>query len=221
MALVTLRLSPAARTSLSLSAVALLLSLMPACLSRDEGGSPDPASDGSAPTEAGSFLPSDLPPAQPSPPPPGANLRPEEVARWERNPDRAFHKAKALDRPLLMLFTGLAWSENARTLGDEVFLSRSFNAFARQELALAFLDYPRNPSNAPPALRKLKERFRVSGFPTIIVLDPSGLEIHRQTGYAEGKPRDYFEELHRALKGTAPDYDALLERSEPDSPSSP
>jgi hypothetical protein len=100
---------------------------------------------------------------------------------------------------LLVLFTGLEWSENARLLGEEVFLSKSFNALAREHLVLLFLDFPQNPGEAPEALRRFKEHYRVSGFPSVLLLSPDGTVLHRQPGYRPGRAQDYFEELRAAV----------------------
>tara|TARA_R110002096_G_scaffold273422_3_gene467222 strand:- start:11413 stop:11991 length:579 start_codon:yes stop_codon:yes gene_type:complete len=120
---------------------------------------------------------------------------------WERHPGKAMQDARKQDRPLLILFTALSWSENARKLGDEVFLSRTFNDFARKELVMSFLDYPQSISSAPESMQMMKERYRITGYPTIVLLDHKGKELWRRSGYVPGKAKDYFEELRGAVEG--------------------
>lgn len=119
---------------------------------------------------------------------------------WERHPGKAMREAREKDRPLLVLFTALAWSDNAKKLGDEVFLSRTFNDFAREKLVMTFLDYPQSISSAPESMQMMKERYRVTGYPTILLLDHKGKEIWRKSGYVPGKAQDYFDDLSEALE---------------------
>jgi len=120
-------------------------------------------------------------------------------AKWETNPSRALSKAKGLDRPVLLLFTALDWSPNARKLGDEVFASQSFNDFAHENLVLTYLDYPRDKLKTPDSMRRAKEKFSVTGYPTLLLLNPDGSEMFRKTGYLAGKSRDYFKEIREEV----------------------
>jgi len=150
-----------------------------------------------------SFLPDELDPANAGPEgPPNQgrrDLKAEEYAHWETNPARAMSKARALDRPLLLLFTALSWSRNARLLGEEVFLSRSFNELARKHLVIVYLDFPKNTSEAPRSHRKLKKHYDVSGLPAVVLVDGEGRLLFETTGYTPGKARDYFRELEDAV----------------------
>ena len=128
-------------------------------------------------------------------------VKPEDFARWERDPARAKRKSELLNRPLLVLFTGLSWSSNARLLGEEVFLSKSFNTLAREHLTLLYLDFPQNPSDAPPEVQRFKNYYEVKGLPSVIILTSDGKIGYRRTGYAPGKAQDYFKELEKAVLG--------------------
>lgn len=154
-------------------------------------------------TQEASFLPDDADPA-PLPdttrPPISTPERPEDFAKWERDPLRAKRKSELLRRPLLILFTGLEWSTNARLLGEEVFLSKSFNALARENLTLLYLDFPQNPRDAPESLQQFKEYYRVKGCPSVVILKPDGSVAYRRSGYTPGKAQDYFRDLEGAVR---------------------
>jgi hypothetical protein len=145
-----------------------------------------------------SFLPKELrPDATVGTPPPREPEKASDfrVAKWDENPSRAIRKADALGRPMLLLFTALEWNENAHKLGNEVFLTKTFNEFANEHLILTFLDYARKPLDIPDVLRAMKKQYKVTGFPTLLLLDSKGKEIFRKTGYRPGRARDYFNEL--------------------------
>jgi hypothetical protein len=177
------------------SASALLL----LCACQAPSGASATSSEGADATTA-SFLPDHTSPPEAPRPALSTPDRPEDFAKWERDPARAKRKSELLDRPLLILFTGLSWSSNAKLLGEEVFLSKSFNGLARENLTLLYLDFPQNPRDAHPALQQFKEYYDVRGFPTVLILNPDGSVGYRRTGYVPGKAQDYFRELETAIR---------------------
>ena len=124
---------------------------------------------------------------------------PEEPdsAVWQVMPRQAFAMAQRQQRPLVLLFTA-QWNANCLSLSEEVCTTRSFNDFARDELVICFLDYPQNISDAPRSMREVKEKFRVSGYPTVLIFDPEGNVVREINGYRKGKPVDYFSRLKAA-----------------------
>ncbi|NOX98469.1 MAG: thioredoxin family protein [Verrucomicrobia bacterium] len=116
------------------------------------------------------------------------------AATWERNPHRAFAKAKARQKPLLLLFTA-QWNTVCHSLSSEVFSSKTFNRYAKENLVICYIDFPRDPLDIPDALRKLKEKFKVHGLPVLLVFDTEGHVVQQFTGYSAGRPVDYFNNL--------------------------
>lgn len=117
-----------------------------------------------------------------------------ESAWWEVNPHFAFDRAQREQKPLLLLFTGV-WNPQAMALSQEVFSTKSFNEYVKEHLVICYLNYPRNYSDAPDALRRLKDKFKVKGYPNVLLFNPSG-EVERGIrGYRTGRPVDYFNQL--------------------------
>ncbi len=122
-----------------------------------------------------------------------------ESAWWEVNPHFAFDRAQREQRPLMLLFTG-SWNTQALALSQEVFATKSFNEYVKENLVICYLNYPRNFTDAPDALRRIKERFKVKGYPNVLIFNPNG-ELERGiTGYRSGRPVDYFNELTVACR---------------------
>lgn len=131
------------------------------------------------------------------------SLRPERVpvfpddpesAWWEINPRYAFARAQREMKPLLLLFTG-TWNTQAMALSSEVFSTRSFNEYVKENLVICYLNYPRNFTDAPDSLRNLKEKFKVRGYPNVLVFNPNGEVEKGIRGYRSGRPVDYFNQL--------------------------
>lgn len=122
-----------------------------------------------------------------------------ESAWWEINPHIAFDRAQREQKPLMLLFTGI-WNAQAMALSQEVFATKSFNEYVKENLVICYLSYPRNYSDAPPALRKIKDKFKVKGYPNVLLFNPNG-EVQRGVrGYRTGRPVDYFNQLQAACR---------------------
>ena len=117
-----------------------------------------------------------------------------ESAWWEINPHFAFNRAQREQKPLLLLFTGM-WNAEAMSLSQEVFSTRSFNAYVKENLIICYLSYEKNYTDTHEALRAIKDKFQVRGYPNIVIFNPNG-EVERGIrGYRTGRPVDYFNEL--------------------------
>lgn len=122
-----------------------------------------------------------------------------DSAWWEINPSYAFARAQREQKPLLLLFTGI-WNTQAMGLSQEVFSTKSFNEYVKENLVICYLNYPRNISDAPRELRRLKEKFKVRGYPNVLLFNPNG-EVHRGIrGYRTGRPVDYYNKLRVACR---------------------
>jgi protein disulfide-isomerase len=88
-------------------------------------------------------------------------------------------------------------------LGHQVFSQPEFKHYAAQHLVLLEVDFPRKKelsAGQKAANEKLAERFGIYGFPTVIILDPSGKKIG-ELGYMPGGPEAFIaavEKLRRA-----------------------
>jgi hypothetical protein len=122
-----------------------------------------------------------------------------ESAWWEVNPSFAFLRARREQKPMLLLFTAV-WNPQALALSEEVFATRSFHEYVKENLVICFLSYPRNYSDAPDALRRIKDKFKVKGYPNVLVFNPNGEVQRGMRGYRTGRPVDYFNQLVAACR---------------------
>ncbi|MCB1087232.1 MAG: thioredoxin family protein [Verrucomicrobiae bacterium] len=123
-------------------------------------------------------------------------VRPDDPhsAMWEVDPRVAFARAQREQRPLLLLFTA-DWNAKCLKLSEEVFSTKSFNDFVKENVVICYLNFPRNQTDAHPLFRDWKERFGVMGYPNLLVFDPEGHVVREITGYSTGKPVTYFNQL--------------------------
>ena len=110
---------------------------------------------------------------------------------WQTDYKQALARAAEEKKQVLLDFTGSDWCPYCVRMDKEVLNQREFKNFAAGNLILVKLDFPRR-KQLPPAEaeqnRKLQQKFDIQGFPTYVLLDPSGKELRRQLGYLEGGP---------------------------------
>lgn len=125
-----------------------------------------------------------------------------ELGAWTENWDLAIGAAEELKRPILVNFTGSDWCVWCIRLVNEVFSKDEFHEYAKENLILLKLDFPRNIAQ-DDALKKqnatLQKKFGIEGFPTIVLMDSTGKEINR-TGYQKGGAESYIKHLKDLLK---------------------
>ena len=119
---------------------------------------------------------------------------------WLTDYTQAQGEAKAKKKLLLMDFTGSDWCGWCMRLDREVFSQPEFQQYAEKHLVLLEVDFPMRKQQ-PPALRRqneeLMQRYRVQGFPTIVLLDERGRQL-QQLGYIPGGPAAFIAALPSA-----------------------
>jgi protein disulfide-isomerase len=117
---------------------------------------------------------------------------------WLTDVPKAQEIAKKENKVVLLDFTGSDWCPPCIKLHSEVFSSDAFKEHAGKKFVLVELDFPRSKKLAPELKKandQLKEKFSITGYPTIILLDSSGKEIGRKVGYGGEKAKDYIAKL--------------------------
>lgn len=123
--------------------------------------------------------------------------------KWMTDFSAAQKKAKEEKKLVLMDFTGSDWCGWCIKLNKEVFDTKEFEDYAKDNLVMVEVDFPRRKqlsSEQKAANQKLQEKYKAQGFPTIIVLNAEGKEVWKQVGYMEGGPKAWIAKLDQAKK---------------------
>lgn len=125
----------------------------------------------------------------------------EPCPAWMTDYAEATAAARKQQRPMLLLFTGSDWCPPCKRLERSIMDTNFFAQFARENLVLVLLDFPKRKQLAPE-LRKqneaLAERFGVHAYPTVLLLTPEGEPLGK-LGYAEGGPKAYTRAINRII----------------------
>lgn len=114
------------------------------------------------------------------------------AADWETDYGKALAKAKAENKQVLLDFSGSDWCGPCIQMRKQVFSQAKFRAYADKNLVLVEVDYPQRKKQSAELKKqneKLSKQYGIDekGFPTIVLLDPSGKVLREFTGY-DGEP---------------------------------
>ena len=122
---------------------------------------------------------------------------------WLTDFKKAQEEAKASNKLLLIDFTGSDWCGWCIRLNREVFSKPEFREYAAKNFVLLEADFPRGKELSAEVKAQnleLARRFRVEGFPTIVVLDSTGKKVG-ELGYTPGGPAAFIAQLDKIRKG--------------------
>jgi protein disulfide-isomerase len=125
-----------------------------------------------------------------------------EDLKWLTDLDKAKAQAKAEKKSIMLDFTGSDWCGWCIKLNNEVFSKPEFAKYAKDNLVLVEVDFPRGKKQTEEvkkANQALQEKYKIEGYPTIIVLNSDGEKIG-ETGYVEGGPKAFIAKLDEIKK---------------------
>jgi len=117
---------------------------------------------------------------------------------WLTDLPAAQAQAKSENKLVLMDFTGSDWCGWCIKFKKEVLDTPEFQAYAAKNVVLVEVDFPNKKSQSADlksANAGLKDKYRIEGYPTLVVLNQNGKEIGRQVGYSEGGPKAFIAKL--------------------------
>jgi protein disulfide-isomerase len=125
-----------------------------------------------------------------------------EELNWTTDVPKATQQAKTEKKLVMMDFTGSDWCGWCIKLHKEVFSKPEFAEYAKKNLVLVEVDFPRAKKQAEAlkqANQSLQQKYSIEGYPTIIVLNGEGKKVG-QLGYMQGGPKAFIAELEKLRK---------------------
>ena len=125
-----------------------------------------------------------------------------KVGEWTMDFDAAKALAEEKNLPILINFTGSDWCGWCKLMDREVFSKAEWQAYARENIVLVTIDFPRDKTLVPMHFvarnQKLSEAYGVQGYPTYIVLGSDGATRLGQLGASrDASPSSFIGELKK------------------------
>jgi protein disulfide-isomerase len=123
---------------------------------------------------------------------------------WLTDLSKAQAKAKAEKKMVLVDFTGSDWCPPCKALHKNVLSSPEFLSYAKDNLVLVEIDFPRTKVQSDELKKTNKElakKHSIEGYPTVIVFDSNGKELLKDVGYdGKSKGTDFVAKLKNLKK---------------------
>ncbi|MBS7785875.1 thioredoxin family protein [Flavobacterium sp. CYK-55] len=128
--------------------------------------------------------------------------------KWETDLKKAADISIKTKKPLLLFFTGSDWCGWCIRLQNEVLKTPDFAKWAKENVVLVELDFPRRTPQLPEIQQQnneLQQVFGVRGYPTIWFAHPNkkdgkiNLDKLGSTGYVAGGPSKWLEGANQIL----------------------
>lgn len=119
---------------------------------------------------------------------------------WFRSYSDAVALSQSTSKPILILFTGTGWCPACMKLDREVLNRPEFGQSVGQKfvfLKAEFPDYSEDSVMRSP-YKPLLDRYNVSAFPTMVVVNANGQKLYT-VNYRDGGPQAYAQELLQKL----------------------
>lgn len=132
----------------------------------------------------------------------------EKDLKWHTSIDKAMELSKKENKPLMLFFTGSDWCGWCIRLQKEVFYKEEFVKWAKDNVILVELDFPRRKQMDPAIQQQnaaLQSAFRVQGYPTVWFVNSQTIEGKTNftqlgsTGYVAGGPEAWISGANQIL----------------------
>jgi len=129
-----------------------------------------------------------------------ANIKDAKID-WNEDYEEVQTTAKALDRPILILFTGSDWCPPCKAFEERIAHEDAFLDYAQENLVLMMADFPRGKSQSRKVKAQnseLASQYKITGYPTLLLTDASGeaiAEVPRGSS-----PKSFVQNIKLALK---------------------
>lgn len=136
-------------------------------------------------------------------------IQAQETTEWHTDIKKAIKLSEETKKPLLLFFTGSDWCGWCVRLQKEVLKTPEFEKWAKENVILVELDFPKRTKQAPELKQQnaeLNRFFKVRGYPTIWFTNGNensagkiSFEALGTVGYVAGGPSKWLEKANTIL----------------------
>ncbi|MDB6021779.1 MAG: trxA [Pedosphaera sp.] len=126
-----------------------------------------------------------------------------ETGDWLTDLPKALVQAKSDKKMVFMDFTGSDWCPGCIDLHNKVLTKPEFAAYAKTNLVLMLVDFPQKGQQTEELKQEnkaLSEKYKVEGFPTLVVLGADGAVLGKIEGYSGESPKEFIAKIEKLKK---------------------
>lgn len=138
------------------------------------------------------------------------SMQAQEELTWHTDMSKATDISIKENKPLFLFFTGSDWCGWCIRLQKEVFKTPEFVKWAKENVVLVELDFPRK-NNQTDAVKsqnaQLQQQLQVRGYPTVWFVNAAKTEDAKvnlsalgSTGYVAGGPQTWIDGANQIIK---------------------
>jgi thiol:disulfide interchange protein len=118
---------------------------------------------------------------------------------WSTNIQAAVAQAKKEKKAVLVEFTGSDWCPPCIMMRKNVFSKKEFIDPASKNFVLVEVDLPQRDKELAAKNTIIAERYKVEGFPTVVLLDSEGKEFSRFFAAEFPTVQDFLAHIDKSL----------------------
>ncbi len=134
----------------------------------------------------------------------GAAISQSVPKGWSEDFEAAKTLAEKNGKLILLAFSGSDWCGWCVKMEKEIYSDKTFISGAKKKFLLLMIDSPRDKSILSAIAQKqnrgLVQKYRVRGFPTTLIVDAKGEEVHRFGGYQSGGVEGFLAALDKVAE---------------------
>ena len=119
---------------------------------------------------------------------------------WTTDLEKAFKQAKEEKKSVLVEFTGSDWCPPCIAMRKNVFSKKEFVDEASKKYILVELDFPNGDKEVKKKNEPYAEKYKIEGFPTVILFNSDGKEFTRFFASEFPKTDLFIEHINKALE---------------------
>lgn len=129
----------------------------------------------------------------------GAQLSKSVPNGWDEDFEKGRALAEKSGKLVLLAFSGSDWCGWCVKMEKEIYSDKKFISEAKKRYVLLMIDNPRGADILSPLAKKqnreLTSKYGVRGFPSTVIVRPSGEEVRRFSGFQRGGVDGFLGEL--------------------------
>ena len=122
-----------------------------------------------------------------------------DLEGWSKDIDKAVAQAKKENKAVLVEFTGSDWCPPCIMMRKNVFSKKEFVDAASKNYVLVEVDVPKGDKELAAKNQIVAEKYKIEGFPTVILLNGEGKEFNRFFASEHPKVDEFLAAIDKKL----------------------